>query len=311
MNKIVLTAVVFFLFVFNTNAQEKYLLKNRYPEGTYEMKTETEMNMLVKMGEQIVPNQQSQTQYQHIVAGPIKPDGSQEVITEIYRIATKQNVNGRNIEFDSAAENAKNSPLRMLGVMVGLKVTMTFDQDGKIAKVEGIDEFLEKVSASFPKPVFDMMKKQLSDKAMTKTFDALRDAMPSQPVAIGEKWNSESQSEIPIIGKIKTELQNTLKAIQQTEGKELAEIESQSQIKSDKSQEINMGAAQMTFKNADINSESTIQMEIKTGLVVSNVTKMKINMEAEITANNQTMKQNMSGEGKTAITVTRSKKSEE
>ncbi|MDR2756612.1 MAG: DUF6263 family protein [Planctomycetaceae bacterium] len=308
MHKIILTMTMFFLFsfvAFDVIAQEKYTLKNRYPQGTYEMKTEMDMDMKIKIGEQIIPNHQIQSQYQEIVVEAVEPDGLQQVNTEIKRIVLKQIINKQEMFFDSADEKSQNSPLKMLGVMIGLKTTMTFDQDSKIVKIEGLDEFLEKSSQSLPKQVSEQLKKLLSKQAFTKTFDILREAMPQQPVTVGEQWKSESISEIPFIGKAKTTQTNTLKEIQSVDGKELAIIVSQSRIKSDTPQEMNMAATKMTLKSTDINSENTIQMEIKTGLVVSNITQIKMNIDIEATVNNQTIQQNMTGEGKNTMTIIR------
>ncbi|MDR0705794.1 MAG: DUF6263 family protein [Planctomycetaceae bacterium] len=310
-NKMMLLVLfaIFFLFSFPVDAQEKYTLKNRYPQGTYEMRLETDMDMTIKIGEQIIPNRSNQTQYQEIVAEPIEPDGSQQTIMEIKRIVLKQTINGQEIAFDSADEKVKNSPLRLMGVMVGLKVTTTFDPNGKITKVEGIEEFLEKHAQTLPKPALDMLKKQFSGKALTKTLDVMHEAMPKQPVAVGEQWKSENFSEIPMLGKVKTEQTNTLKEIQLVDETELAVIVSQSRMKSDSPQEMNMAAAKMMLNSTEIDSESAIQMEVKTGLVISNVTQIKMNLELETTApNNQVVKQNVSGEGKTTMTITRAKK---
>jgi hypothetical protein len=309
-SEILLLVAVFFLFAFPVDAQEKYIFKNRFPQGTYEMRLETEMDMVIKIGEQIIPNRSSQIQYQEIVAGPIEPDGSQQTVIETKRIVMKQIINGQEIAFDSADEKAKNSPFKLMGVMVGLKVTTTFEQNGKITKIDGIEEFWEKNAQAFPKPVLDVMKKQFSEKALSKIFDVVQEAMPKQPVAVGEQWKSESLSEIPFIGKVKTEQTNTLKEIQSVDGTELAVIVSQSHMKSDTPQEMNMATIiKMMLNSTDIDSESTIQMELKTGLVVSNVTQIKMNLELETTApNNQIVKQNVNGEGKTTMTVTRAKK---
>jgi hypothetical protein len=312
MHKIILTMAVFFLFsfvVFNVVAQEKYTLKPRYPQGTYEMKTEMDMDMKIKIGEQIIPNHQIQSQYQEIIAEAVEPDGLQQVNTELKRIVLKQIINGREMFFDSAVENTRNSPLKMLGVIVGLKTTITFDQDSKIVKIEGLDEFLEKNSQSLPKQVVEQLKKLLSKEVFTKTFDILREAMPQQPVAVGEQWKSENISEIPFMGKVKTKQTNTLKEIQSVDGKELAVIVSQSRMKSDSPQEMNMAAAtKMTLKSTDIDNENTIQIEIKTGLVVSSTTQIKMNIDLEATVNNQIIQQNMTGNGKTTMTITRTEK---
>ncbi|MDR2116166.1 MAG: DUF6263 family protein [Planctomycetaceae bacterium] len=311
MQKIILATTMFFLFsfaAFDIPAQEKYTLRNRYPQGIYEMKTEMDMNMKVKHEDQIIPNHTVQTQYQEIVADAVEPDGSQRVHNEMKRILLKQTINGREIVFDSADEKSKNSPLRMLGVMVGLKTTMNFDKDGKVTEIEGLDEFLEKNSQTFPKQAYELLKKTLNKQALTKTFDILREVMPQQPVAIGEQWKSENFAEIPLIGKVKTTQTNTLKEIQNVDGKELAVIVSQSSIKSDTPQELNMPVAKMTLKSTDIDSENTIQMELKTGLVVSNITQIKMNIAIESTVNNKIIQQNMTGEGKTTMTITRSEK---
>ncbi|MDR0611272.1 MAG: DUF6263 family protein, partial [Planctomycetaceae bacterium] len=307
-SEILLSVAVFFLSAFPVDAQEKYTLKNRYPQGTYETRTETEMDMSIKIGEQTIPNRSNQTQYQELVAGPIEPDGSQQTVIETKRIVMKQIINGQEIAFDSTHENAKNSPFKLLGVMVGLKVTTTFDQNGKVIKIDGMEKFWEKNAQALPKPALEMLKKQFSEKALSKMFDVIHEAMPKQPVVVGEQWKSETLSEIPILGKVKTEQTNTLKEIQAVDGTEFAVIVSQSHMKSDSPQEVTMATNKMTLNSTDIDSESTIQMELKTGLVVSNVTQIKMNIELETTTpNNQTIKQNVNGNGKTTMTVTRAK----
>jgi hypothetical protein len=311
MNKIILTAAIFFLFsfaTFNLVAQEKYTLKNRFPQGKYEMRLETDMDTTVKIGDQTIPNHFIQTQYQEIVAGPIAPDGSQQVTMEIKRVVIKNMIGGRKIEFDSADEKASLSPFKMFGIMVGFKATMTTDRDGKVMKFEGLDEFWEKRAQTFPKRMLEMQKKQFSDKSLTKMFGIMHEAMPQQSVAVGEQWKSEGISEVPIIGKVKMKQTNTLKEIQLVDETELAVIVSQSRIKSDTPQEVEIAAIKTTLKSMDIDSESIAQMEIKTGLMVSSVTQIKMNIEAETTINNQTTQQNMTGEGKTSIIVTHAEK---
>jgi hypothetical protein len=139
-------------------------------------------------------------------------------------------------------------------------------------------------------------------------FGIMHEAMPQQSVAVGEQWKSDGISEVPIIGKVKMKQTNMLKEIQLVDETELAVIVSQSRIKSDTPQETEMAAIKTTLKSMDIDSESITQMEIKTGLMISNVTQIKMNIEAETTINNQTTQQNMTGEGKTSIIVTRTEK---
>lgn len=272
------------------------------------MQFETDMEMKIEVDGRTIPNHSTQTQYQNITVKPIASDGSQQINVEVKRIVMKQMINGQKIEFDSADDKAQFSPFKILGIMVGLKVTISLDQDGKITKMEGLDEFLEQHAQNIPKQAFEMLKRQFSDKSLAKMFDILRETMPQQPVAVGEQWKSESVSEILVIGKVKTEQTNTLKEIQSVDGTELATIVSQSRIKSDSPQEMEMAATKMTLKSTDVDSESTIQMEMKTGLVVSNITQINMKIETETINNNKTLQQTMTGKGKTTMTITRTEK---
>lgn len=71
--------------------------------------------------------------------------------------------------------------------------------------------------------------------------------------------------------------------------------------------EIEMGPAKMTYKNVSMENESTLLMEVETGLVVSNVSDMTMSMDMETQVGDQTMEQKITGTGKTTVTITRAK----
>ena len=311
MKKIIILLLLFFVFVASgIQAEEKkFTLKNQYPQGTYEMVMNMDMDMIIEMMGQKMPMKQKMGQYCDIDAGPVDGDGFQKVVMKVTRIVMEQKVSLANLKYDSADEATHNSPLKAMGVMLGLRLTMTFDRDGKIVKVEGLDEFWNELAKNpdYPPQAAELLKKQMTNESMTKNFDSHREAMPSGPVAVGDRWKSTGSAEMPMIGKLETELDNTLRIVKLVEGVECAEIVSKIKMDTKEPGEIEMGQAKMEYKNVSMENESTMLMEIGTGLVISHVSDMKMEMEMETQVGDRTMEQKMTGTGKTTMTITRTK----
>lgn len=288
------------------SAQEKYILKVGYPEGKYEMKTETDMNMTTEMAGQKMPMTQKQTQYMEIDAGPIASDGTQKVSMEIKRVTMQQKAGPMDMKYDSDDPDASKSPLKSMGIMVGLKLVMTYGKDGKVANVEGWDEFMKRLEETpdMPKAVIDMMKDQLKPESFTKNMSAAWDIMPKAPIAVGEQWKSDSEIEIPMFGKVKNDMDNTLKNVETVDGAKIAEISSQAKVMSEEPKEMDMGPAKMSFKNMNIEMDTTYKINIDTGLMTSSTGNMKMDMEMAIEgAPEGTQMPKISGTGITTVTV--------
>lgn len=289
--------------------EKKFTLKNRYPEGKYNSVMNMDMDMIIEMAGQKMPMKQKMGQYMDIAAGVVQSDGSQKVVMEFTRVTMDQKMAMMDMKYDSADEASKNSPLKAMGVIVGFRLTITFDKDGKIAKVEGLEEFWDKLSknSDYPPQLAEMLKKQMNAETMTKNYDSHREMMPEKPVAVGESWKSTGSAEMPMIGKMETELDNTLKVVKLVDGVECAEIVSKMKMESKEPGEVEMGPTKMEYKSFSMDGDTTVLMEIATGLVTSTVGDMTLAMELEMKVNDQTMTQKMSGTGKTTTTITRAK----
>lgn len=311
MKKIALSvlAILFFILVAaqSSTAQEKYTLKSAYPPGRYEMVTDIDMDMTMDMGGAKMPMKQKQTQYITIDAAERSSDGTQKIVQEITRIAMSGKMMMIDTKYDSADPDAEKSPMKMMGAMVGMKLTMTFDKDGKMIKMEGIDEFFEKLSKhpDYPKQVTEMLEKQMTDESLTKSFDVMREMMPKTPVGIGETWKTEGSSEMPILGKIKTNLENTLKEIKTENGRKLAVIVSKSILRSEEPKEIENMGIKMTFVKMDMSGETAALVDLESGLLQKSVSDITMAMELEADAGGKAMTQKMTGTTKTTVTVLR------
>ena len=289
-------------------AQEKYTLKSSYPPGQYEQVINIDMDMTVGISDKAkIPMKQAQTQYITIDAAEKNADGTQKIVMEITRIAMDQKSGMINMKYDSADTDAAQSPLKMMGTMVGTKFTMLLDKDGNPTKIEGINEMFDKLTKDqdYPLPVVEMLKAQMTDESMTKTLDISKEMMPQVPVAVGETWKTEGTSDVPMLGKAKTNLENTLKEIKTEDGKRIAVIFSKSVVSSEGTKEMEpMPGMKMTLQKADISAETTVLLDIESGLMLSSTADTGMDMDMEMVLGDRTIVQKIAGKGKTTITVT-------
>lgn len=302
----VLTPLIFASCLAAVSAQEKYTLKVGYPEGKYEMKTETDMDMTTEIAGQKMPATQKQTQYMEINAGPINPDGTQKVGMEFKRTVMRQKAGPIDMTYDSDDPDSAKSPQKMMGIMVGVKLVMTYDKDGKIVNVEGWDEFIKRLETTpdMPKATVDMMKNQLRPESLAKNMSAAWDIMPKAPIAVGEQWKAVSDLEIPMIGKVKNEMDNTLNTVESVDGVKVAEISSQAKVVSDEPKDMDLGPAKMSFKNINIEMDTIYKINVETGLMMSSIGKMKMDMEMSIEGVPEgSQMPKISGTGTTTVTI--------
>ena len=289
-------------------AQEKYTLKNAYPPGQYEMVMSTEMDMTIGMSAGAkVPMQQTQTQYITIDAAERSADGTQKIVMEFTRVAINQKASILNLKYDSADPNAANSPMKAAGVIVGLKLTILLDKDNHPIKYEGMSEFFDKLleNPDYPIQVAEMLRSQMTDESMTKSLDVAKEMMPKNPVAVGETWKTEGSSELPMLGKAKMNLENTLQEVKTESGRKIAVIESTSTISSEEAKETSLlPGMSMTFSAMDVSGKTTAFVDLESGLMQKSTADMDITMEISMDMNGRERTQKISGKGKTTMTVT-------
>ena len=311
MKKFALSVLAMLFFVLaagqSTTAQEKYTLKSAYPPGQYEMVMGIDMDMTIDMSGAKMPMQQKQTQYMAIDAAAKNADGTQKIVMELTRVVLDQKMSMANLKYDSADPDSDKSPMKAAGVIVGLKITTLFDKDGKPTKVEGMDEFFDKLlnNPEYPKPIAEMMKKKISNESMTKMMDFARDAMPKEPVAVGETWKTEGTSTLPILGEAKTNLENTLETVKTENGRKIAVIATKLLIQSDEPNEMEpVPGAKVTFTKMNITGNTTVLLDIESGLALSSTSDTEMAMELSTNVGDKTMEQKISGKGKTTMTMT-------
>jgi hypothetical protein len=264
------------------------------------------MDMTIDMAGNKIPSVQSQTQYITIDAASKNADGTQKVVMEVTRFAMTQKLPTGEMKFDSAAPDADKSPLKAAGVVVGMKITISIDKDGQAVKYEGADEFFKKLvdNPDYPKQIAEMLKEQMTDENLGKSFDLARDMMPTTPVAVGETWKTEGSADIPMLGRTKTNVENTLKEVKTENGRKIAVIVSKSTLRSEEPKKMDIMGVSMTVTKVDITGDTTTSLDAESGLTKSSIADTDMAMEMSVEAAGQVIAQKISGKGKTTVTIT-------
>ena len=161
-------------------------------------------------------------------------EGGREVELEFGRAAMDMEMPNGKVSIDSNSEvpNDVNKPeIKMIWDMVkamsGTKFKMYVNSDGKVDKMEGIDEFFEKVTDTLSPMVVGMLRQFFSEETMKEmTGNSLYGAhLPDKPVQVGDTWPFQSQVAAPMLGKVKIDLQYSFKRWEEHMGRRCALLE--------------------------------------------------------------------------------------
>ncbi len=198
------------------------------------------------------------------------------------RIRMKVKVGPTELSFDSDKkdDNAKNPLAGPLSAMVGVTLKLHFKTDGKVDKVEGIEEVVKRLEAQ-PNGAMgaQLLKQAMNSKQMKDTFNSsFAEGLPGKPVSIGDTWTSEQSQDVGGSA-LKMKQDSKLVAIETEGGHQVAKIEFTGSGKLDTA---NLpGGAKMTIN--ELSQEGTKTFDIDRGWFSG--ADMTQKMKADSTAN--------------------------
>ena len=130
------------------------------------------------------------------------------------------------MSFDSAqspAQDALNPVAPMLRAMLDARVQYVTDANGKVEKVEGVDELRKRIAAT-GQPQEQAMFNEMFSEDTLKQYGSFADAMPDHEVAIGDHWRLKKDMSSRI-GVLTLDLEYTFKNWEQHGGRKCAHVE--------------------------------------------------------------------------------------
>ncbi len=164
-----------------------------------EMKTTTKQTMKVT-GMEISQNQEQAFVFSWTPKEQDK-DKNWIINQKIEAIKMEIEMGGNKISYDSAKEGASTvTPLAdFFKVLVGSEFKLTVSPDLKILKIEGRDDFMQKLIKANPS-MEPLLKQILSDDALKQMADSAFASVPTKPVKKGDTWEKTSKLNMGPIG---------------------------------------------------------------------------------------------------------------
>lgn len=165
-----------------------------------EMQTKTKQTMKIMAMDNITQNQDQTFIFSWT---PVDQDKDKNwiVTQKIEGVKMDIEIGGNKITYDSANPGAGTSnPLAdFFKALVGSEFKLTISPDMKVTKIEGRDEFINKLVKANPQ-MEPLLKQILGDEALKQMADPAFASVPPNPVKKGDTWEKQSKLNMGPIG---------------------------------------------------------------------------------------------------------------
>jgi hypothetical protein len=166
-----------------------------------EMHTKTKQTMKIMAMDNITQNQDQTFIFSWT---PTQQDKDKNWIIKQKIVGVKMDIEigGNKINYDSTSPSAStsNNPLAdFFKALEGSEFTLTLSPDMKVTKIEGRDEFVQRLAKANPQ-MEPLLKTILGDDALKQMADPAFASVPSKPVKKGESWEKKSTLNMGPIG---------------------------------------------------------------------------------------------------------------
>lgn len=188
-----------------TNPQQSVLLKMNLQKGAkYLFTTGTDQSISQEiMGNAMQIKQQTTVDYLYDVLEN-NAEGL-HIKTTYQRFAIQMQSPQGNHSFDSDARNNEDGPLKNMGGIVGKSFDMYISPEGKVTKVEGMEQILNTIGGD--ESTQELLAQQFNDSAFMNMMNTSLHIYPNKEVKKGESWLKNAQASVA--GIMEMNLQNT------------------------------------------------------------------------------------------------------
>lgn len=187
--KLITLIIVTILFIANTvGAASKVQLRLNLQKGTtYEMKMSS-VNQIDQemMGQKVKIDQKVDMVFAYTVLD-VLPDKNFLVEYSFLSMKMFMNMNGQEMNMDS--ESAVGNPLNTaIKDLLSLKLKLTLNPKGQVEKVDGLNEYAQKLSGN--QQMAQAMKMFTDENSFKSFFAQTFSYFPENEVAVGDQWKS-------------------------------------------------------------------------------------------------------------------------
>lgn len=291
--------------------EEKIMLKQKYPPGTYVMTMTTDMKQEVPMGPRGAMQQDiKMLMVMELVAEPPGDDKSQKLHMTYKRI--KMSMTGMAaMSYDSASTQEQPNPMfgSMFKGLIDAQIDVTLGPDGKVTDVAGMDKIWDAIVKANPgaAPMLDQVKKQFGKDMFSQMFSGMDAMLPTGPIVRGHTWATQKKQNLPMIGAVDLKQTFKLKEIRKTPAGRVAIIDFTGKMTTDESKPIAENPAMpVKFGKIQIDQTGTMKLNAETGMMTDVTMNQNMHMEMVIPTGPEGQEMNMAikQQGTVNMTVT-------
>lgn len=185
--KLTIVSFLIFLVVVNTNTFAGKLLRLNLQKGTtYEMAM-TSSNQVEQemMGQKMKVDQKMEMVFTYKVL-EVLPEQKFRIEYSFSRMKAEMNLNGQEMKINTDSINNLTEP--GLKELLSLKLVMTVNQMGQVEKVEGLNEFAQKLSGN--RQLSQSMQMFTSEENFKNYFAQTFNYFPAKEVSVGDQWKT-------------------------------------------------------------------------------------------------------------------------
>jgi hypothetical protein len=270
--RLLLCMLTCFILATIVQAQKAYTLKFNPPNGSqYEVALVSQTKMIQNIMDQ---NMDMNMDYNLNSTYRISTEGNNKKLTLVYdKLNMNMQIMGQQVKMSSDDTDTSNEVSAAFRALKGQSLSLVIDEYGKVLKVEGAQEMLDKIKGVAQQK--EAMKGVVGEDALKNMIEQSFGFYPKSPVKTGESWTTEMSLKQPYI--IAGSATYTLVKV---EGKK-AFIDFTGKLATDSSSSITTNGIDVGFAIEGAFSGST-EVDIDTGMPLKSFIQqnMKGNIEA-------------------------------
>lgn len=255
-----------FLFLSLAYSQKAYTIKFNPPhDSKYSASIASKTMMMQNVGDQ---NVKMNMDFDLDATYRITEEGANRKLALTYnKVDMIMNVMDQQVKMSSADKDTSHEANAAFRALIGSTVSILMDEYGKIIRVEGTDEILNKITQIQQQK--DAMKGVVGEDALKNILEQSFGFYPKAQVKPGDSWNASTMMKLPypIYG-------SATYTLSKVEGK-MAYITVSGNLRTDSTSSITQNGIEMNFSiNGDFTG--TTEVDLSTGIPVSASVQQKI-----------------------------------
>lgn len=215
--------------------------------------------------------EQTMTQTIKMLVAAVGPDGTATIQQSFESVKVEFATPMGKVSYDSAVpatarDEASEMLQAMFGGIIGSTITVVMTPTGKVQRIAGVPQLLEKLSAALPRDaraaqLAQGLKSMLSEDALRAALEQSFSQMAPKDVKPGDTWNGQVSLGNPAVGRIAGHQTFTLKSVEA----DVAKIGVALAMTQESAPPI--GPAGMTMKLGESKGEGEIEFDVAKGRI--------------------------------------------